>query len=207
MAKLPALISVIADFDPERGRNAVENLSRELRKAGLVTTGKSGVGAPHLTATDVTNMLLGLVTRQSNEAPEAVKMLREAESPGPWEGKPDRLLDFQHFPFFGRAFDNDRHIRAGRFLDCLIEDLIKDGVVRAGAEGDPVFQIQLDVKSPMSGFGAAKVTFRPGWPDEISVEFECPRPSAKLGIQNGVTISGEVLMTIIDAMGKGNNSD
>jgi hypothetical protein len=206
MAKLPALISVIADFDP-RGRNAVENLSRELRKTGLVTTGKSGVGAPNMTATDVTNMLFGLVTRQSNEAPDAVKMLRAAESLGPWEGKPDRLLDFERFPLLKRARDDEGHIRAGRFVDCMVDELIRDGVVSAGAEVDGTNDIQLDVKSPVSGFGAVKVTFYPGLPDEISLKFECPKSSAKLLIQNGVTISGEVLMTIIDAMGKGNNSD
>ena len=93
MAKLPALISVLAEFDP-RGKNAVENLSRELRKAGLVTTGKSGVGAPHMTATDATNMLFGLVTRLSIEAPQAVEILRNAVLVGPWKGKPDHLLRF-----------------------------------------------------------------------------------------------------------------
>lgn len=199
MARLPALISVIADFDP-RGKNAVENLSRELRKSSLVTTGKSGVGAPHMTASDVTNMLFGLVTRLSNEAPEAVKMLREAESVGPWEGKPDPLLDFLKFPFCGRAIDDGGHVRAGRFVDCMIEDLIKDGAVSEGAEGDAIFQIQLEVRSPLSGIGAVKVTFRPGWPDEKSLEFVCLTPSAKAGIQNGVTISEEVLNTVADAM-------
>jgi hypothetical protein len=202
MAKLPALVSVIAEFDP-RGKNAVDNLSRELRKSGLVTTGKSGVGAPHMTSTDVTNMLFGLVTRLSNDAPEAVKMLREAEAIGPWEGEPDRLLDFQHFSFFARASDDDNHMRAGRFVDCMIEDLIKDGVVSAGAEGDAIFQIQLDVKSPLSGLGAVKVTFLPGLPDEISLEFVCLESISKLGIQNGVTISEEVLNSVTDAMRRG----
>ena len=202
MAKLPALISVLAEFDPS-GKNAVENLSRELRKAGLVTTGKSGVGAPHMTATDATNMFFGLVTRLSIEAPQAVKMLREAESVGPWEGKPDPLLDFQNFAFFGRAIDDDGHIRAGRFVDCILDELVENGFVRAGPDGEGIFEIQLDIKSPITGPGEVKVTFLPGMPNEISLAFACLSSSSKLGIQNGVTIDEFVFNAVADEMRKG----
>jgi hypothetical protein len=206
MAKLPALISVIAEFDP-RGRNAVENLSRELRKAGLVTTGKSGVGAPNMTATDVTNMLLGLVARRSNEAAGAVLSLRDAVIVGNWD-KTDPLKPIEHLAITNRACDEDRFTRAGRFIDCIIEELIEHGALQStNDENEAIFEIDIDVFSPASGLGAVHVTFMPGRENEVSAKFVCTGPCGPLGIQDSIKISELALGFITDAIRKGNTID
>lgn len=78
MARLPAVIEVIARHD-SRGAKTIENYARVIREAGLLPRGKRGVGAPHMTAEDAANLLMGLCgTSEAAKAPEAVKLLRSA---------------------------------------------------------------------------------------------------------------------------------
>jgi len=78
MARLPAVIEVIARHD-SRGAKTIENYARVIREAGLLPRGKRGVGAPHLTAEDAANLLMGLCgTSEAAKAPEAIKLLSSA---------------------------------------------------------------------------------------------------------------------------------
>lgn len=78
MARLPAVIEVIARHD-SRGAKTIENYARVIREAGLLPRGKRGVGAPHLTAEDAANLLMGLCgTSEAAKAPEAIRLLSSA---------------------------------------------------------------------------------------------------------------------------------
>ena len=76
-----------------------------------------------------------------------------------------------------------------------------------GRNGEAIFQIQLDIKSPITGMGEVKVTFLPGMPNEISLVFACLSSSSNLGIQNGVTIGEFVLNAVADEMRKGSKPE
>lgn len=59
MAKLPALITAIAEVDG-RDRKSVEHIGRTIREAGYIPTGKRGSGAAEMTAREAANFIIAL---------------------------------------------------------------------------------------------------------------------------------------------------
>lgn len=59
MARLPQLISTLAQVDGRRPPT-IEHVSRFLREAGLLATGKRGVGAPEMHFDDAAALLIGV---------------------------------------------------------------------------------------------------------------------------------------------------
>lgn len=196
MAKLPKLIEKIAKYDP-RGVSAVENLTRELRKAGLISRGKRGVGAPNITASDIANTLFGLVCRFSKDAPEAVTRLRQSMQIGVHEDELDPLDLFKGTSVYDNCTDSKGFVRAGPFLDALIDTL-------ANANGSNatltslLLGLRIEVFDPFSGFGGLNVLINHGMESETRIRFanyECDRPPVE-GIQQAMIIQPEVLLII-----------
>lgn len=78
MAKLPAIIELIARHDP-RSVATVTNYARVLRDDGLLPKGKRGRGAPDLDAIEVAHLVLGLAgASDAVDAPGAARLLSGA---------------------------------------------------------------------------------------------------------------------------------
>ena len=78
MARLPAIIDLIAKHDT-RSVATINNYARVLREAGVLSKGKRGRGAPHLTTSEAADLILGLAgASDAVGAPHAVSALRQA---------------------------------------------------------------------------------------------------------------------------------
>jgi hypothetical protein len=76
MAKLPTLVTVLADVDG-RERQAVEHIGRTIREAGYIPTGKRGGGAAEMTAREAANFIIALNGADSaKECPLAIDRFR-----------------------------------------------------------------------------------------------------------------------------------
>lgn len=76
MARLPALVSVLARLQPCE-RSLVDYYGRTIRGAGLITMTKRGVGAAHVTARDAANLLIALNTADiATDAPAMIRLYR-----------------------------------------------------------------------------------------------------------------------------------
>ena len=76
MAKLPALISALAQVDG-RERKAVDHIGRTIRERGYITTGKRGHGAAEMTTAEAVNLIIALNGSDSpKEAPIAIDRFR-----------------------------------------------------------------------------------------------------------------------------------
>lgn len=149
MAKLPALIELIAKYDP-RGAATVENYARKLRAGGIMMTGKRGVGAPEMTVRDATSLLLSMVCRRADEVAESVSALRNAKI------EPYQEQDIREFAFYERTKDENGTVRAGLFLDCLLEDHDPRHLIIGGEEH---MLDAVEVYDPKTGFGRIVATF------------------------------------------------
>lgn len=77
MARLPALVKKYAELDG-RSERRIQWYARVAREHGLITSGKRGVGASHMTITDAVNLLL-VCNGDSDPklAPTAAEQIRE----------------------------------------------------------------------------------------------------------------------------------
>ncbi len=76
MAKLPALVTAIAEVDG-RDRQSVEYVARTIRERGYITTGKRGGGAADIVAHEAANLLLALNGADTpKEGPTAIDRFR-----------------------------------------------------------------------------------------------------------------------------------
>lgn len=137
---------------PSRVRTA----AAQLRKHKLLTTGPRGPGAPEMTPTDATNLLLAvLYDGELAEAHETVTRLREAT-----------LARFQHMPFdadgdvpvaphgFLRTIDG--HLgNLGQVLDTMFDWWVRYGTLAEGqAQGDDLLPMNLDLEISCPGYRA-----------------------------------------------------
>ncbi|ASQ05406.1 hypothetical protein HR059_17470 [Sinorhizobium meliloti WSM1022] len=196
MAKLPALIEALSKYDP-RGENAVENLTREMRRGGLISQGKRGLGAPDMTSTDVTNMLFAMATRQAKDAPEAVRKLRAGILNAKWteegQGRVDEFLDGLRDPLIGRG--EGGFCRAGLFVDALFDELARHHSI-AMPDNRPQPSFSLEILDPFTGTATVKVIFRAGWQDEVSLIFNVTDGNDPFGIQQSAIIPDEVVHSL-----------
>lgn len=91
MAKLPALVSALAECD-ERDRATLDHIARVIREAGLIPTTKRGGGASEMTVREAANLLIAANASESpKEAAMAVAHYRSLEgqdiSPGVYDEK------------------------------------------------------------------------------------------------------------------------
>ncbi len=63
MAKLPALVSALAECD-DRDRSTLDHIARVIREAGLIPTTKRGSGASDMTVREAANLLIGASTAE-----------------------------------------------------------------------------------------------------------------------------------------------
>ncbi|MBQ0708711.1 MULTISPECIES: hypothetical protein [unclassified Ochrobactrum] len=202
MAKLPALIEKLARFDP-RGVSAVENLSREMRREGLITSGKRGVGAPEMTSSDVTNLLFAMVARQSKDAPAAVKALREATMVATWEEVESGIVDqfWDSLSIKDRIYDGDGMCRAGTVVDVIIDEFIEDGAIGVGEDFE--IDVSLEIHDPATGNGEVQIYFRRGRQDEKMYRFNADHLGGlSFGIQQAAIIPSEVIHQLADTLRK-----
>lgn len=201
MAKLPALIAVMAKFEP-RGAGSVENLTRELRRAGLITQGKRGIGAPDMQFSDVTNILFGTVSRQVNQSPEAVEKLRNAVMRAEWTQEENDKMDafIESLSISNRITDDGTLIKAGHFIDAILEDLTAHGAVLVNNSENTINQIRIELFDPATGRAAVKVIFRPGEKDEVVCKFEEGASDAPYGIQHSAVIPELVPLYLANMM-------
>jgi hypothetical protein len=76
MAKLPALISALAQVDG-RERKAIDHIGRTIRERGYITTGKRGHGAAEMTTSEVVNLIIALNGADTpKDAPLAIDRFR-----------------------------------------------------------------------------------------------------------------------------------
>ena len=79
MARLPALIDLLVSFGGVE-RRTFELMARVLREDGLLTQGKRGVGAAHVTARDAATLLLAtMATNSPSAAPDVVRSFLAAQ--------------------------------------------------------------------------------------------------------------------------------
>ncbi|NLH81778.1 MAG: hypothetical protein GX458_13150, partial [Phyllobacteriaceae bacterium] len=64
MARLPTLVSIIADRD-NREHTTIDQMARFIREAGFISTTKRGKGASEMTAKDAANLLIGVTATES----------------------------------------------------------------------------------------------------------------------------------------------
>jgi hypothetical protein len=77
MARLPALIDAIAQFDG-RGRPTLEHMARLIRQAGYIQTTKRGRGAAEMTENDAAALLIGVnATEDPSKTSDAVRLFSE----------------------------------------------------------------------------------------------------------------------------------
>lgn len=94
MARLPALVDVIANVD-DRPRGAIDFVARAVREAGFIQTTKRGRGAAEMTAADAAALLLGCYgSREPTQAVDTLQGfagLRRARDLKTTAGAPDWL--------------------------------------------------------------------------------------------------------------------
>jgi hypothetical protein len=64
MAKLPALVSALAEVDG-RDRPTIDHIARTIREAGYIPTGKRGVGAAEMDTRAAANLLIALASTET----------------------------------------------------------------------------------------------------------------------------------------------
>lgn len=117
MAKLPALVSVITEFDG-RERKAVAHIARTIRERGYITTGKRGGGADEKTPHEAANLLIALNGADTPKGgPLAIDRFRSLQQSfrGTSKDIHEHLAGYEDFPkpirdvmdvhTFGEAFD------------------------------------------------------------------------------------------------------
>lgn len=118
MAKLPALVSALAEVDG-RERKAVEHIARTIRERGYITTGKRGGGADEKTPHEAANLLIALNGADTpKEGPIAIDRFRSLRqwaivgrgSPGSkqlerYDSYPKPIRDVMDVHTFGEALD------------------------------------------------------------------------------------------------------
>jgi len=118
MAKLPALVSALAEVDG-RERKAVEHIARTIRERGYITTGKRGGGADEKTPHEAANLLIALNGGDTpKEGPIAIDRFRSLRqwavigrgSPASkqldlYESYPQPIRDVMDVHTFGEALD------------------------------------------------------------------------------------------------------
>ena len=113
MSELVEIVAMVEGMDPSR----VALIARNVREAGLITTGGRGPSAGKMTNTDAANLLIAVNTAETvSEAAGAVRRYRRLE-----------------------AFGHESH-RRFKFGDCL-EQLIHSASIKALPERylfDPV---------------------------------------------------------------------
>lgn len=93
MARLPAIIDLIAKHDT-RSVATINNYARVLRAAGVLSKGKRGRGAPHLTTSEAADLILALAgASDAVGAPHAVSALRQAVLAPKARKQGDELVD------------------------------------------------------------------------------------------------------------------
>jgi len=211
VAKLPAVLKMFSQLDG-REVSAIENVSRELRKAGLLTQGKRGVGAPDMQVSDFTNLLFSYASRRSNETAKCVERLRY----GLLMSDEAAVSSFE-FADRARKQDEDGLLRAGPFIDSMLEAMV-DGGENAFLErrrdfhaddSDRVqhFLVDIEVHDAVSGLGAVVIHISDEsdeYGDKILFSYhENDNPS--LVIQNAAIINGEIVWSIADFIKGGDN--
>lgn len=173
MARLPALVDVLGEFDI-RGRSTVEHIARVIREDGLIQTTKRGRGAAQMTAEDAASLLIGLnATEVPKDAANAVRRLAEQHLVRSQKFRdmmtasscPDLMARLARQTTFGKAIT---------FLISAAPDfrLLADEM-RASADSrspDRIFELSLYNSEPLHGF-LLKVTFHPPLPIAL-IRFE-----------------------------------
>jgi hypothetical protein len=119
MAKLPALVTVLAEVDG-RDRATVDHYARTIREAGYIPTTKRGSGAAEMTAREAANLLIALCGADApKEAPLAIDRFRSLRRFCVWS---DEEALAPALPPLAEA---------NTFGDAL-EYLIDDGVIELG---------------------------------------------------------------------------
>ena len=104
MARLPQLVSALTRVDG-RKMGTIEHGSRMLREAGLLVSGKRGVGAPEMGFTDAANLLIAVnATDNLSDGPTATELiLALVPTGGVKEDQLFPLPDIERQPTFGDA--------------------------------------------------------------------------------------------------------
>lgn len=193
MAKLPAVIDLFSGFDG-RERSQIENVTRELRREGLLTQGKRGVGAPEMKVSDYTNLLFSYGARRATDAAECVRRLRYS------------LLDseeafIRRLAFAESAKDEDGLLRAGAFCDAMLEAMSKDLEATFFFDEVQHMMSHIEINDPITGLGRVKFTF---YDDDFEyediVEFSYHETGSADLIQNAAIIHDGIIWKITDFM-------
>lgn len=117
----------------------VKNTAAVLRAAGLLTSGPRGPGAPHMTPTDATNLLLGLMYDDTQDAAAVnVPRLRAAvlTSYRGVVGVDYGGGDAPHIPPHHFVGEGGRSFDLGEVLDRVFDTLVRHGSLDAEPEDD-----------------------------------------------------------------------
>lgn len=87
MAKLPALVSALAEADG-RERPTIDHIARVIREAGYIPTGKRGVGAAEMDIRSAANLLIAsAVSEVPKDSPTEIDRFRSLRKhTSSWEG-------------------------------------------------------------------------------------------------------------------------
>lgn len=183
MARLPALVDVIADID-DRPRGAIDFVARAVREAGFIQTTKRGRGAAEMTEADAAALLLGCYG--SREPTQAVETL-------------------QGFAELGRAKTRKRAAPAPSWLTGLMKAKTAFDAVAAAIEVAPVierqaerFDISVKLSRPWLGVivsaRGSSADFRQGF--TIDAEFIRKTHDLRLPYEVTTTINLPVLLSL-----------
>ena len=145
MARRSDLVKATADA-LKLDERTVQLCARHLREAGLISQKGRGRSAAHMTPTDATNMLLGVMSSSVlQDAPANVRAAREAAFNGSdvnFTGIPDDTAP--PFPFLS---DDGRVMSFGDALDSLFDEIVRFGDPLRD-DGLPIANFALRVERP-----------------------------------------------------------
>ena len=107
MVRLPAVLTILNDADSRPNGPNWDIVARDLRRGGLLSEGKRGLGSAAVTLTDAANLLIaGMATSSPSKGPEVVQLYREMRT-GPVQGQPwpHALALLPELPNFGLALE------------------------------------------------------------------------------------------------------
>jgi hypothetical protein len=125
VATLPTLVTAVAEVDG-RERPVVDNFARRLREAGLIRTGKRGVGAPDMDCRSAANLLIALaVAETAKDAHVEVARMRSLKAmPSAYTAESGLLHRIEECWNFGDALEE--LITGYHELLDIVSDQIRD---------------------------------------------------------------------------------
>ncbi len=122
MAKLPAMVTAMSQVDG-RERKTIDHITRTIREAGYITTGKRGSGAAEMTVPEVVNLIIAMNAAESaREAPieiDRYRSLRQIAEIGKGQRGSNQLQRYEEYP---QAIKDVMDVHTfGEALETLVE--------------------------------------------------------------------------------------